>query len=289
MKDRHLTDILLFVLLFVFLAGSAAAAYGLWQYHAGYERDRDRYSDLDALVITRETAAGQAVHHKEESRDCSEGCSEEESALSTEGETGTALTAPVSVDWEILKDINPDITGWVYFCGLPHISYPLLQADDNGYYVHRSFDLSSDDSKAGSVFIDCRMNADLTFPYTVIYGHNMRDGSMFSDLGRFMEKELYEKEPYFWILTPESDRLYRIFSVFTCHRSADVFQEEFFSHGSAFLAWRDLLVSRNVMQDDFIPDDTADIIAFSTCVPDSYDRTIVCGASVREYKKTTDP
>ena len=61
-------------------------------------------------------------------------------------------SAPISVDWDELKKINEDIIGWVYFTGLPQISYPVLQADDNEYYVHRTYDLSSDTSKAGCIF-----------------------------------------------------------------------------------------------------------------------------------------
>ena len=65
----------------------------------------------------------------------------------------TSKTVPISVDRDELKEINKDIIGWVYFTGLPQISYPVLQADDNEYYVHRTYDLSSDTSKAGCIFM----------------------------------------------------------------------------------------------------------------------------------------
>ena len=73
-------------------------------------------------------------------------------------ESAFQKSAPISVDWDKLKEINEDIIGWVYFTGLPQISYPILQAEDNAYYVNRTYDLSSDDSKAGSIFMDYRMH-----------------------------------------------------------------------------------------------------------------------------------
>ena len=184
---------------------------------------------------------------------------------------------PFDVDWDELKDINEDIIGWVYFTGLPQISYPVLQAKDNDYYVHRTYDLSSSDSKAGSIFMDYRMAGDFSSPYSVIYGHNVRDGSMLSDLAQLKDQDLYNKEPYFWILTPDGNYRYQIFSIFQCHRSADVFQRSFDYWGEDFSKWQSELKLRNSMQGDVELEEKGHVIAFSTCVPNSFDRTIVCG------------
>ena len=176
--------------------------------------------------------------------------------------------------------INEDIIGWVYFTGLPQISYPVLQADDNEYYVHRTYDLSSDTSKAGCIFMDYRMADDFSSPYSIIYGHNVRDGSMLSDLARLKDQTLYDEEPYFWILTPEGNYRYQIFSIFQCHRAADVFQRSFDGWGEDFSKWQSELKLRNSMQGDVKLREDGHVIAFSTCVPNSFDRTIVCGTYI---------
>lgn len=263
------------ILAAAFVCMMAAAAYSgrkLYRYYADYSKDRQRYEDLRENVIFAWT----------EEEDISV---EEETAVSktdTEKRPGREVesakeAAPLAVDWEKLKEINADIIGWVYFTGLPQISYPILQAEDNSYYVNRTYDLSSDSSKAGSIFMDYRMNEDFSSPYSVIYGHNVRDGSMLSDLALLKDQELYDREPYFWILTPDGKYQYEIFSIFQCHRSADVFQKQFDVWGEEFREWEQELKARNVMEGDVQLGEYDHVVAFATCVPNSYDRTIVCG------------
>ena len=125
--------------------------------------------------------------------------------------------------------------------------------------------------------MDYRMADDFSSPYSIIYGHNVRDGSMLSDLVRLKDQTLYDEEPYFWILTPEGNYRYQIFSIFQCHRAADVFQRSFDGWGEDFAKWQSELKLRNSMQGDVKLREDGHVIAFSTCVPNSFDRTIVCG------------
>ena len=165
-------------------------------------------------------------------------------------------------------------------------NYDLPQDDE--YYVHRTYDLSSDTSKAGCIFMDYRMADDFSSPYSIIYGHNVRDGSMLSDLARLKDQTLYDEEPYFWILTPEGNYRYQIFSIFQCHRAADVFQRSFDGWGEDFSKWQSELKLRNSMQGDVKLREDGHVIAFSTCVPNSFDRTIVCGIYI-DGDLITDP
>ena len=128
-----------------------------------------------------------------------------------------------------------------------------MQAEDNAYYVNRTYDLSSDDSKAGSIFMDYRMASDFSSPYSIIY---------------------------FWILTPKGNYRYQIFSIFQCHRSADVFQRSFDCWGEDFSKWQSELKLRNSMQGDVKLKEYGHVVVFSTCVPNSFDRTIVCGTYI---------
>ena len=281
-KKIRISTVLLLVLLFVLICMVAGAGWKLYRYYADYLKDRDLYSDLRKEVIKPE----ETEEKETEAEETTKAYLETEEYLENGVEKyrkklkRTSKTVPISVDWDELKEINKDIIGWVYFTGLPQISYPVLQADDNEYYVHRTYARSSDTSKAGCIFMDYRMADDFSSPYSIIYGHNVRDGSMLSDLARLKDQTLYDEEPYFWILTPEGNYRYQIFSIFQCHRSADVFQRSFDSWGEDFSKWQNELKLRNSMQGDVELKEDGHVIAFSTCVPNSFDRTIVCGTYI---------
>lgn len=281
-KKIRISTVLLLVFLFVLLCVVACAGWKLYHYYADYSEDRDLYSDLREQVIRLEEPEEKENEAEETTKDYLE--TEEYLDNGTKKyrkrKKRISKSAPISVDWDELKKINEDIIGWVYFTGLPQISYPVLQADDNEYYVHRTYDLSSDTSKAGCIFMDYRMADDFSSPYSIIYGHNVRDGSMLSDLARLKDQTLYDEEPYFWILTPEGNYRYQIFSIFQCHRAADVFQRSFDGWGEDFSKWQSELKLRNSMQGDVKLREDGHVIAFSTCVPNSFDRTIVCGTYI---------
>ena len=264
--------IILMILLSMAIIAAGYFGFRLWRYYQDYQEDQKLYGDLREAVlqITDESEQPEpsteiAVLESDTKRNQIKMKKEEQ---------------PFDVDWVALKEVNEDIIGWVYFTGLSQISYPILQADNNEYYVHRTYDLSSDTSKAGCIFMDYRMADDFSSPYSIIYGHNVRDGSMLSDLVRLKDQTLYDEEPYFWILTPEGNYRYQIFSIFQCHRAADVFQRSFDGWGEDFSKWQSELKLRNSMQGDVKLREDGHVIAFSTCVPNSFDRTIVCGTYI---------
>ena len=291
-KKTIYTVVLTGLLLFAILA-AGYFAFCLWRYYQAYQEDQQRYKNLRDIVLqipneqtpsTDESSNNESSTNKSSTDESSIDKSVSEESSSADGSSNWQQTEkkadqpPFSVDWAALKEINRDIIGWVYFTGLPQISYPVLQAEDNAYYVNRTYDLSSDTSKAGSIFMDYRMASDFSSPYSIIYGHNVRDGSMLSDLALLKNQKLYEEEPYFWILTPNGNYRYQIFSIFQCNRSADVFQRSFEQWGEAFSEWQSELQMRNCMQGTVRLNECGHVIAFSTCVPNTFDRTIVCGA-----------
>jgi sortase B len=79
--------------------------------------------------------------------------------------------------------------GWLTVDGTG-IDYPFAQADDNTFYLHKN--LNGNDMKAGTIFMDCRNEKDFSDFNTVLYGHNMKNGSMFGTLRMFGEREFFE-------------------------------------------------------------------------------------------------
>lgn len=96
--------------------------------------------------------------------------------------------------------INPDIVGWLVIPGT-QINYPIVQTADNDKYLHTSFNLQ--ESAAGSVFLDYESSPDFAGRNNIIYGHNMKNGTMFHDLLLFKDEEFFKEHRYFQIVTPE--------------------------------------------------------------------------------------
>ena len=113
------------------------------------------------------------------------------------------------IDWDYLKSVNEDIIAWIEIEGT-NINYPILKAKDV-YYLKHSFDKKYNSN--GSIF-----TTNLS-PFkdeeTVVYGHNMRNGSMFSNLGNYMNKDFLYSHIKFKIYTPNGDYEASIFSVYS--------------------------------------------------------------------------
>lgn len=107
--------------------------------------------------------------------------------------------APIVVDFEELWKENGDVVGWLY-CPDTVINYPIVQGDDNDYYLRRLLDGS--DNIAGTLFIDTRNTGDFSDWNTVVYGHNMHNGTMFGTLTEYNSQEYYNAHPVMYLLTP---------------------------------------------------------------------------------------
>lgn len=114
-----------------------------------------------------------------------------------------------SIDWEYLKSINKDIIAWIEIENTK-IDYPILK-DKDVYYLKHTFDKKYNSN--GSIFTTN------LYPFedkeTIVYGHNMKNGSMFSDLGKYLNKDFLNSHFNFKIYTPTCNYEARIFSVYS--------------------------------------------------------------------------
>lgn len=111
----------------------------------------------------------------------------------------TAGRAEKNVDWDKLKKMNDDVIAWIY-CPDTVIDYPIVQGKDNDKYL--SIGINGKWSGTGTLFADCTHENPLKEPNTIIYGHHMRDGSMFHDLDDWRSQEYFDKHPVMYIYTP---------------------------------------------------------------------------------------
>lgn len=119
---------------------------------------------------------------------------------------------PLKVDFEKLKKANKDVVAWVQFDEPKKISYPIVKGEDNDKYLTTTFEGKKNSS--GSIFMDVLNSGEFADRNTFIYGHNMKNGSMFGQLRKFKTKDYYEQNPYFYIYTPDGKEVkYQIFAV----------------------------------------------------------------------------
>lgn len=131
-----------------------------------------------------------------------------------------AIIAPIMVDFEGLRAINPEVVGWIY-CEGTGINYPVMQGENNDYYLTHSYDGAYNVS--GSIFVEAENRAGFADRNTIIYGHNMKNDSMFAHLDNWAEPGYYEEHPVIWLLTPEQDYQIKLMAGYTTSAYSDTY------------------------------------------------------------------
>jgi len=131
--------------------------------------------------------------------------------------TGNELT--LLTKYAALFELNQDVVGWIRINGT-NINYPVMQKTEwVNYYLKRDF--NGKDSKHGSIFVDERADIKLPSDNVTIYGHKMKDGSMFASLHNYKDISFFEKYPYIIFDTIYEYHTYKIISVFTIAATVD--------------------------------------------------------------------
>ena len=128
----------------------------------------------------------------------------------TEGTDGSDGKQTV-VDFKALKKINPDIVAWIRIPDTS-IDYPVVQGNDDSYYLTHTFKKA--EHVAGAIFLDSDNNADFSDDKNIIYGHNMKDGSMFQGLHKYENEQYLETHNKVYLYLPEGQTL--TYSVIRC-------------------------------------------------------------------------
>lgn len=258
-KKKTLSDYLLTLLLVVAVGVFLYAAFQLFSIYSEYKKGVDEYNKLEEIAV-------------------SENPNKKTEAQPIEGEEEKA-EPPITVDFDELRKINPDVRGWIYIEGID-ISYPIVQGSDNDEYLHHTYEGTY--NFAGSIFLEYTNKSDFSDCNTIIYGHNMKNGSMFGTLRYFTEKDAYTKSPYFWILTPEGNYRYEIFAAYVTPVNSDTYTL-FKGPDKEFKEYME-----NMKADSEIPTrdmemDVKDkVITLSTCTGNSSTRYVVQGIRLKE-------
>lgn len=128
----------------------------------------------------------------------------------------------LDIDFAALEQVNPDFVGILYIPALD-LRYPVVHSKDNQEYLKKTYD--GIPNSAGAIFLDYLANADMEDKNTFIFGHNMRNQSMFGSLKRFVnEEELAATDPYVYFYTSDCVRKYEIFAYYFSYVGSDAYQ-----------------------------------------------------------------
>lgn len=137
---------------------------------------------------------------------------EEEPAVQQEIEEPTETTVEIPIDFTALKKQNPDVYAWIQVPGTA-VDYPILQSPtDNAYYLTHTID--EEEKTEGAIFTENYNTKTFEDPNTVIYGHDMKNGSMFQSLHNYMDRSFFDENREVLIYLPDQIRHYKIFAAY---------------------------------------------------------------------------
>ncbi len=172
-----------------------------------------------------------------------------------------------------LNEAYPDAIGWLYIPNT-NISYPVTQGNDNEYYLSHAYDGSS--LKAGTIFLDYRCENRFMNPVNILYGHSMKNGTMFAGVLNFADSIYFESHRYGWLSTPET--VYRI-DFFSCAKTDC--NDELYDGNTPISEWIPHICEKSVVLKGTDYADNDRFISLSTC---SYEfenaRTVLTGRLV---------
>lgn len=261
-KKKSAGDVLLTIVLVVAICVFCYAAYNLCHIYTEYKKGSDEYNQIAQMAVTERDPD---ADNQEEEEDA--------------GPEGPSLKAPMNIDFDSLRSINTDVIGWIYVEALDGVSYPIVKGTDNDQYLHMTYEKNY--NFAGTIFIDYENSADFGDCNTLVYGHNMKNGSMFGQLKNFSKDDsAYNKSKYFWIFTPEKNYRYEIISAYTTAVNSDTYTL-FKGPGQEFLDYMEKIVSYSDIKTtpgELKVEDN--LVTLSTCTGNESTRYVVQGKRV---------
>lgn len=277
-KKGGIVNSLLTLGIIVCLGVFAYSAFRLFTIYQDYKVGEDEYAKLQGQYTTREVKVPKTPVSESVDGESPNPTEEVASAEAVSGENA-AEYLPLDVDFQALQAINPDIVGWLEIEALD-ISYPIVQGTDNAEYLHKTFE--KQDNFAGSIFMDYANSADFGDCHTIIYGHNMKNQSMFGKLKLIKENEKYKTSRYFWIITPEGKYRYEIFSAHITPVDGDTYTL-FSGPDQQFLDYANKMASESQIPKIDIPFTLDDkVVTLTTCTSNETQRFVVQGIRVSD-------
>ena len=179
MKKKKIAIIVLILGILFFAVGVG----GLYFEYLRRERAQQQYESLAALA--RESTAPET---------------ETETETIPETEETESYVSPIQ--FEELAAINPDVKGWLRIENTS-IDYPIVQTDNNETYLDTDFEGNS--SVAGAIFLDFESEPDFSGRHNILYGHHMKNGTMFKDIVKYKEEAYFKEHQNITVYLPDKE------------------------------------------------------------------------------------
>ena len=194
----------------------------------------------------------------------------------------------LNVDFAELKSINTDIYAWIYIPNT-NVDYPVLRgAADKDDFFYLDHNMYRQYQFAGSVYSELKNNPDMHDPVTVLYGHNMRDGSMFAALHQFSKADFFDDNTTAFVLTEDKIFTYLIYAAYTFD-NRHILNSYDFNNAESFQDYLDSTLKPrsfdyNVRENVELTTENR-ILTLSTCTESSGTRFLVQGVLVDEHER----
>ena len=222
-----------------------------------YRQAGAAYEELQQACVVRTEVNGGL----EEERGPESGMGDAEMNVASDHPDMENAACPIRVDFATLKESIPDLVGWIYGEDTA-ISYPVVQGEDNAFYLRHMADGCSNAS--GAIFMDVRNQTHTPLSNEILYGHHMKNGSMFAGLMAYKSQTYYEAHPCFYYLTEEKNYRLEILRAGQTTGTSDIFQSAFrtkLDRAEYEKEWKHINVLTPVF--DEAPD--APLMTLSTC------------------------
>lgn len=250
-KKQRISSVISVIVLIVALVVFGFSAFKLYEIFHGYHEGESEYKELEEIAIINNNEGNEEEHFQ--------------------------------VDFDALKEINPDVVGWIRFEEPAVINYPVVQGSDNAEYLYKTF--KGYDNTVGSIFVNAYNNPDFKDKNTIIYGHYMYNGTMFNELEQYAKKEFWEAHPYFYIYTPDGAELtYQIYCAGIVKDTSESYIYQF-ADEATFAEFVNITKAASNYDTGVEVEEDAQIVTLSTCTKDNNDdRFVIHAVKVAEWR-----
>lgn len=211
-----------------------------------YDRGNQAYHALSSLAIHKAFSAGTSA---------------EETAESSQSASQSSNSAPLQIDFAQLKAINPQVMGWIYILDT-QINYPIVHGEDNTYYLNHLVDGS--ENIAGSIFLDARNQEGFLERNSILYGHHMKNGSMFAGLKGYKTQDFFDAHPTGYLITEEASYCIDFFSGYVANVEENAWEIDF-PDDASFGRWLEEQKGKSMFTSPITPSQDSKILTLTTC------------------------
>lgn len=251
-KNKSASIIILNIILILAIIILGFCGYSLFCTYNNYKEEQNYWAQIETNAITIK----------------------ENVAANSESTAEKTFADNTQVLYSYLLNINSDCVGYIIIPGTK-VSYPIVKSKDNKDYLDISFDKAPNHS--GSIFMDYRCNSDFNDVCTIIYGHNMKDGSMFRTLNEYVAEDYYlnHKQVLISTKTTNSFKTYNIISAYiTTQDDLETYRIDF-TDSADYTDFLSLIKNKSLYDTGIDIDNTKRVILLSTCRGNNNSRFVV--------------